>query len=74
MITAGRAVNGMIISSRHRLLANLRAGDADAAAREVEDHLRVLHYMWRLAHPSARVGITPYSISRLDGVVGGKEW
>jgi DNA-binding FadR family transcriptional regulator len=51
MITVGRAANGMIISSRHRLLAYLRAGDADAAAREVENHLRVLHYMWRLAYP-----------------------
>ena len=49
MRTVGPAVNGMITSSRQRLLARLRAGDADGAALEMEDHLRVLHYMCRLA-------------------------
>ena len=49
MIAAGRGSNGIIISSRQRLLAHLRAGDADAAEREMESHLRVLHFMWRLA-------------------------
>jgi hypothetical protein len=39
----------MITSSRQRLLARLRAGDADGAALEMEDHLRILHYMCRLA-------------------------
>jgi DNA-binding GntR family transcriptional regulator len=52
MITVGPAANGMIISSRRRLLAHLRAGDAPGAALEMENHLRVLHYMWRLASPS----------------------
>lgn len=47
--TAGPAANGMITGSRRRLLNRLRAGDADGAAREVEKHLRTLHYMWRLA-------------------------
>ena len=45
----GPATNGMITSSRRRLLGHLRAGDADGAALEMENHLRVLHYMWRLA-------------------------
>ena len=49
MYTAGPAANGMITSSRQRLLARLRAGDADGAAMEVEQHLRILHYMGRLA-------------------------
>src|SRR5215470_10186815 len=49
MCAAGPAANGMITSSRRRLLARLRAGDADGAALEVEEHLRVLHYMSRLA-------------------------
>jgi DNA-binding GntR family transcriptional regulator len=49
MRTAGPAANGMVTSSRRRLLARLRAGDADGAAREVEEHLRVLYYMGRLA-------------------------
>jgi DNA-binding GntR family transcriptional regulator len=45
----GPVADGMITSSRQRLLACLRAGDADGAEREVEQHLRVLHYMSRLA-------------------------
>ena len=49
MGTVGPAANGMITSSRRRLLARLRAGDADGAAMEVEGHLRVLHFMGRLA-------------------------
>jgi DNA-binding FadR family transcriptional regulator len=49
MRTAGPAANEMITGSRRRLLARLRAGDADGAALEVEEHLRVLHYMGRLA-------------------------
>jgi DNA-binding FadR family transcriptional regulator len=49
MRAVGPAANGMIASSRRRLLARLRAGDADGAALEMENHLRALHYMWRLA-------------------------
>jgi GntR family transcriptional regulator, transcriptional repressor for pyruvate dehydrogenase complex len=48
MIAVGPAADGMIVSSRHRLLAHMRAGDADGAALEMEQHLRGLHYMWRL--------------------------
>lgn len=51
--------NGMIVSSRRRLLAHLRR-DADFAASEMEDHLGVLDYMWRLARYPARaeLGVT----------------
>jgi GntR family transcriptional regulator, transcriptional repressor for pyruvate dehydrogenase complex len=56
MVAAGRAVDGMIASSRQRLLAHLRAGDAEGAALEMEAHLRVLHYMWRLANCTASHG------------------
>jgi DNA-binding GntR family transcriptional regulator len=48
MLAVGPAANGMIISSRHRLLVHLRAGDADGASLEMENHLRVLYYMGRL--------------------------
>jgi len=48
-ITVGPAADGMILSSRRRLLCELRAWDADAAAREVQHHLRGLRYMERLA-------------------------
>jgi DNA-binding FadR family transcriptional regulator len=51
MLTVGPAADGMIASSRRRLLAHLSAGHADGAALEMEAHLRVLHYMWRLARP-----------------------
>lgn len=52
MLVVGPAADGMIISSRRRLLARMRAGDADGAALEIEEHLRGLHYMWRLAGSS----------------------
>jgi hypothetical protein len=45
----GLAANGMITSSRRRLLARLRAGDADCAALEVEEHPGVLYFTGRLA-------------------------
>ena len=51
IITVGPAADGMITSSRRRLLAHLGAGRADEAALEMEKHLRGLHYMWRLTGP-----------------------
>jgi GntR family transcriptional regulator, transcriptional repressor for pyruvate dehydrogenase complex len=48
----GPAADGMIISSRRRLLEHLAAGDSGAAEREMETHLRALHYMWRLTWAS----------------------
>jgi DNA-binding FadR family transcriptional regulator len=41
----------MIVSSRRRLLAYMRAGDSEGAALEMERHLRGLLYMWHLALP-----------------------
>jgi WhiB family redox-sensing transcriptional regulator len=49
ILSAGPAANGMITGSRQRMLACLRAGDAKAAALELEQHLRALHFMSRLA-------------------------
>lgn len=54
MITAGRAADGIVINSRKRVLAALRAGDVDAAALEMEQHFRTLHFMGRLAIPSGQ--------------------
>ena len=42
MIAAGRAEDGMITSSRRRLLEHLSGGDPEAAALEMEKHLRLL--------------------------------
>ena len=53
MLTVGRAADGMIIGSHRRLLAHLRAGNADEAALEMENHLRGLQYMGRLTGCSA---------------------
>ena len=50
MLTVGRAADGMIVSSRRRLSAHMRAGDWEGAALEIEGLLRCLHFMWRLAH------------------------
>jgi hypothetical protein len=49
MLAVGPGANGMIAGSRQRLLDRLRAGDADGAALEMENHLRALLFMWRLA-------------------------
>lgn len=46
---AGRAADSIVANSRKRMLAYLRAGDADEAALEMEKHLRVLFFMCRLA-------------------------
>jgi GntR family transcriptional regulator, transcriptional repressor for pyruvate dehydrogenase complex len=53
MLTVGRGADGIIAGSRQRLLAHLRAGNAEGAALEMEKHLRALHYMWRLTRRSA---------------------
>jgi DNA-binding FadR family transcriptional regulator len=53
MVIVGPAADGIILSSRRRLLDLIRAGDADGAAAEMEQHLRRLHFMWRLARNSA---------------------
>jgi len=49
VVTVGPAADGMTLSSRRRLLRQLRACDVDSAAREMEHHLRGLHFMGRLA-------------------------
>jgi DNA-binding FadR family transcriptional regulator len=54
MLTAGCAADGIVINSRKWMLAHLHAGDAHAAAHEMESHLRVLHFMSRLAAPPAQ--------------------
>jgi hypothetical protein len=54
MIGAGPAANGIVTNSRKRMLAHLRAGDAEQAALELEEHLRILHFMGRLASPPAQ--------------------
>src|SRR5690349_22942377 len=40
VLTVGPAADGIILSSRRRLLRQLRAWDADGAAREMEHHLK----------------------------------
>jgi GntR family transcriptional regulator, transcriptional repressor for pyruvate dehydrogenase complex len=49
VLRVGPAADGIILSSRRRLLRQLRAWDADGAAMEMEHHLKGLHYMGRLA-------------------------
>jgi len=49
MIAAGRAADFIVINSRKRVLASLRAGDANEASVKMEEHLRLLGFIWRLA-------------------------
>jgi DNA-binding GntR family transcriptional regulator len=53
MVTAGPAADGIIASSRRRLLELIWAGDADGAAREMEQHLGYLSWMRCLSRSSA---------------------
>lgn len=54
MVAAGRGADRIVTNSRKRVLAHLRAGDADEAALEMEKHLRILHFMTRLTAPAAQ--------------------
>jgi DNA-binding GntR family transcriptional regulator len=56
VLTVGPAADGIILSSRRRLLRQLKAWDADGAAEEMEHHLKGLHYMARLAGGSGTKG------------------
>jgi DNA-binding GntR family transcriptional regulator len=44
MVTAGPAADDIIADSRHRLLALIRAQDAEGAGREMEQHLEGLSW------------------------------
>jgi hypothetical protein len=57
-MTVGPAADGIILSSRRRLLRQLRAWDADGAALEVERHLERLHFMERLAGGAPELLVT----------------
>jgi DNA-binding FadR family transcriptional regulator len=57
MLTVGPAADGIILSSRRRLLDLIRVGDADGAAAEMEQHLHLLHFMWRVSRSSEPGGI-----------------
>jgi DNA-binding GntR family transcriptional regulator len=57
MITVGPGISGIIASSRRRLLELITAGDAEGAAREMEQHLLGLLWMRRLCHSSAQTDV-----------------
>jgi DNA-binding GntR family transcriptional regulator len=64
VLTVGPAADGIILSSRRRLLRQLRACDADGAAWEMEHHLKGLHYMGRLACGAGPARITRNQFAR----------
>jgi DNA-binding GntR family transcriptional regulator len=57
MMTVGPAASGIVANSRRRLLALMTAGDADGAAREMEQHIKGLRWMRRLARGSVQSDI-----------------
>jgi FCD domain len=61
-MTVGPAADGIIVSSRRRLLSQLSAWDADGAALEMERHLGRLHFMERLAG-----GVEPTTMTTARG-------
>jgi GntR family transcriptional regulator, transcriptional repressor for pyruvate dehydrogenase complex len=56
VMAVGPVADGIILSSHRRLLRQLRAWDADGAAREVERHLEVLHFIGRVVACGAGSG------------------
>ena len=64
VLRVGPAADGIILSSRRRLLRQLRAWDADGAAREMEHHLKGLRYMGRLAYGASPARITQVELAR----------
>jgi DNA-binding FadR family transcriptional regulator len=57
MVEAGPAADDIITSSRSRLLALIRAGDAEGTAAEMGRHLHALRFMAQLPGSSAPDGI-----------------
>lgn len=53
MVTIGPAADGIIASSRRRLLELVRNGDADGAKREMERHLGYLSWIRRQSRAAA---------------------
>ena len=70
VLTLGPAADGIILSSRRRLLRQLRAWDADGAAMEMEHHLKGLHYMGRLAYGASTARIARVSSPGPQNVPG----
>jgi DNA-binding GntR family transcriptional regulator len=66
VLTVGPAADGIILSSRRRLLRQLKAWDAEGAAREMEHHLRGLHYMGRLACGASLARISDQTLRKAD--------
>jgi WhiB family transcriptional regulator, redox-sensing transcriptional regulator len=56
MMAAGPAADGIIANSWRRMLACLRAGDPGGAADEMENQLRILYFMSRLAGHDTAAG------------------
>lgn len=57
MLAVGPTASGVIAASRRRLLALIRAGDVEGAAREMERHIRGMLQM-RVSRDRARAGVT----------------
>jgi GntR family transcriptional regulator, transcriptional repressor for pyruvate dehydrogenase complex len=66
VLTVGPVADGIILSSRHRLLRQLKAWDAEGAAREMEHHLKGLHYMGRLACGASPARISDQTLRKVD--------
>ena len=55
-VAAGPRADGIILGSRRRLLGHLRAGDAEAAGFEIENHLHVLSFMEQISRGTGGKG------------------
>jgi DNA-binding GntR family transcriptional regulator len=62
VVAVGPSADDLIVSSRRRLLGHLRAGDAERAAEEMEDHLACLDDMLLKTQDSAGVRGAPEAV------------
>jgi hypothetical protein len=70
MVAVGPAASGIIAGSRRRLLTLNRAGDANGAAREMEQHLGGLLWMRRVSRRAVPSTVQPISPSDYRTVRG----
>ena len=63
--TAGPAANGIIANSNRRILAHLRAANADGGELEMERLLRCLHILGRMAGSAGRAALPAQGTPRV---------
>ena len=54
LLAVGPGANGIMLGFRRRVLENLRGGDTESAAQEIERNMGIIHFMWRMTRTQSR--------------------